>query len=160
MLSRVAIAAALVLALASPGRAADATDAIIVVNAFHAALERGDAQAALALLDPDVLVYEEGDVERSLREYASAHLRADMDFASVTDQTVIARRSNRVGDLAWVSTRSRVTGRFRDRDIDRQTTETMLLMRDTKGWRIMHIHWSSKAAPAGGDAVTQAAPAN
>jgi ketosteroid isomerase-like protein len=159
MLSRVAIAAALFLVPAFPVAAADATDAIAAVNAFHAAIERGDAQAVIDLLDPDVLVYEEGEVERSLREYASAHLRADMDFASVTDQTVVARRSDRVGDLAWVTTRGRVKGQFRGRDIDRETTETMVLMRGPKGWRIIHIHWSSKATPAGGGATAAAGPA-
>jgi ketosteroid isomerase-like protein len=150
MLIGVRIAAALVaFLLFLPARAADATDAIVAVEAFHAALKSGDAEAALALLDPDVIVYEEGEVERSRREYASAHLRADMEFAAAVTHTVAGRASGRVGDLAWVTTRGRITGQFRGRDIDRLTTETMILMRASNGWRIVHIHWSSKAAPAG-----------
>jgi ketosteroid isomerase-like protein len=145
---RVAAVAAVVFCLALPARAADATDAIWAVDAFHAALKRGDAEAALALLDPDVMVYEEGEVERSLREYASAHLKADMEFSAAVAQTVDGRASGRVGDLAWVTTRGRVRGTFRGRAIDSLTTETMVLMRASKGWRIVHIHWSSKAAPA------------
>ena len=31
--------------------------------------------------------------------------------------------------------------------LDRVTTETMILRRDRSGWKIVHIHWSSGAAP-------------
>jgi hypothetical protein len=38
---------------------------------------------------------------------------------------------------------------FNGRPVDRLTVETMLLRRHADGWRIQHIHWSSRAAPAG-----------
>jgi hypothetical protein len=42
-------------------------------------------------------------------------------------------------------TEGRTTGRFNDRAVDRLTAETMVLTRGTDGWRIRHIHWSSRA---------------
>ena len=40
-----------------------------VVNAFHAALKRGDATAALNLMAEDVVIFESGGVERNRAEY-------------------------------------------------------------------------------------------
>ena len=39
----------------------------------------------------------------------------------------------------------RTTGQFNGRAVDRLTTETMVLKRLADGWRIHHIHWSSRA---------------
>lgn len=50
------------------------------------------------------------------------------------------------GDLAWVASEGRTRGRYKDRDIDRITTETMILRRVGGVWRIVHVHWSSRAA--------------
>jgi ketosteroid isomerase-like protein len=145
---RAAIVVAVSIWLPGQSHAADATEAIAVVEAFHDALKNGYAEVALDQLRSDAIVYEEGNVERTRAEYATAHLRADMEFSAAVPRTMLGRKSGRVGDLAWVITRGRVTGRFQDRDVDRLTTETMILMRNNAGaWRIVHIHWSSKAAP-------------
>ena len=117
-----------------------------VVEAFHAALERGDTAAALALMDDGVLVYEQGGAERSKAEYAAEHLGADAEFARATDGRRHDRRSRLSGDLAVVTSESRTTGRFRDRAVDSAGVETMVLRRTRAGWRIVHIHWSSRKA--------------
>ena len=77
---------AMVLAMASPASAQDdiapsAREAVAVVDAFHAALKRGDTIAAAALLVDDVLIFESGGVERTKAEYAARHLPADAAFA-------------------------------------------------------------------------------
>ncbi len=60
---------------------ADAATASDTVDAFHAALQHGDKEAALAILAPDVTIFESGHVERSRAEYADRHLAGDIEFA-------------------------------------------------------------------------------
>ena len=120
-----------------------ARDAAIVVDAFHAALAKGDRSAAATLLADDALVYESGRAERSKAEYASHHLPADTAFAAATTRAVSRRSGHVVGDLAWIATESTTTGTFKDRPINIRSTETMVLRRENGAWRIAHIHWSS-----------------
>jgi len=118
---------------------------IAVVDAFHAALGSGNAEAVLALLAQDVMVLEEGGAERSREEYAGHHLPADMAFAAATEAEVTRRAAWIDGDIAWVLTEGRTGGQFNGRAINRLTAETMILQRHADGWRIRHIHWSSRA---------------
>jgi hypothetical protein len=145
---RLVAAALLAASISAPVHAADAREAELTVDAFHEALKLGRAQVALSFLDRGVDVYEDGNVERTAAEYATSHLRADMEFAAAVTRAMLGRASGRVGDLAWVTTRGRVTGRFRDKAVDSFTTETMILRRDLRdNWRIVHIHWSSRPVP-------------
>lgn len=113
------------------------------VDAFHAALGRGDTAAAAALLANDALIYESGRAERSKAEYAAHHLAADAAFAKSTRREVTRRQGRIVGDLAWIATETRTTGTYKQRPINSTGTETMLLRRERAGWRIVHVHWSS-----------------
>jgi ketosteroid isomerase-like protein len=125
--------------------AAEAGGAATAVDAFHAALKAGDTAAALALMSPDVTIFEEGGAERSRDEYASHHLGSDAAFAAASEATVARRSGWADGDVAWITTEGRTTGQFNGRAVDRLTTETMVLKRHADGWRIHHIHWSSRA---------------
>ena len=118
--------------------------AIAVVDAFHAALGSGDVDAVLALLTEDVVVLETGGAERSREEYAGHHLPADMTFAAATTDEVTRRAAWVEGDVAWVLTEGRTTGTFHDRPINSLGAETMIMHRTADGWRIRHIHWSSR----------------
>ncbi|MGQ3042527.1 MAG: YybH family protein [Brevundimonas aurantiaca] len=125
---------------------AEAAEAASVVDAFHAALEHGEAAAALALLADDVLIFEGGGAERSKAEYAQHHLAADAAFSAAVP-SIQSRRLARAGaDIAWVATESRTTGEFNGGPIDSLSAETMVLRHEADGWRITHIHWSSHAA--------------
>ncbi len=124
---------------------AEATDAATVVDVFHAALKAGDTAAALALMAPEVMIFEEGGAERSRDEYASHHLGSDAAFAAASEATVARRSGWADGDVAWITSEGRTTGQFNGRAVDRLTTETMVLKRHADGWRIHHIHWSSRA---------------
>ncbi len=125
--------------------AAEAAGAVAAIDAFHAALKVGDTAAALALLAPDVMIFEEGGAERSRDEYASHHLGSDAAFAAASEATVARRSGWADGDIAWITSEGRTTGQFNGRAVDRLTTETMVLKRHADGWRIHHIHWSSRA---------------
>jgi ketosteroid isomerase-like protein len=62
--------------------------------------------------------------------------------------TVTSRRSTVEGGVAWVLTQGRTKGSYDGKTVDRLTTETMVVKKAKAGWRIAHIHWSSRAAPA------------
>jgi ketosteroid isomerase-like protein len=116
-----------------------------VVDAFHAALGRGDIRSAAALLADDALIFESGGTERSKAEYAGHHLPADAEFSQVVPSTVTRRAGNAIGALAWIATEGRLMGTYKGKAIDEITTETMVLRRIGQSWKITHIHWSSGA---------------
>jgi ketosteroid isomerase-like protein len=125
--------------------APSARPAAAVVDAFHAALRRGDTKAALSHLAENALIYEAGGVERGRQEYASHHLGADSAFAQAVPGTVTKRAVEAIGAVAWIATEGRTTGTYKNKAIDRVTTETMVLRRVGGVWKIAHIHWSSAA---------------
>lgn len=141
---------ALALGFATPVQAqmsvalpADTRAAGAIVNAFHAALERGDTRAAAALLANDALIYESGGVERGKAEYAAHHLAADATFAKATTRVVNRQAGGADGRTAWIASESTTKGSFKNKPINSVSTETMILRRDRIGWRIVHVHWSS-----------------
>ena len=122
-----------------------ARGAAATVDAFHAALRRGDTASAAALLAANVLIFEGGGVERSKAEYAAHHLAADAEYVRAIPTLVTGRAGDADGTLAWIASEGRSTGTYEGRPIDRITAETMVLRRSGKGWKIVHIHWSSAA---------------
>ena len=153
-----AVATAPTIALSHPPSAApagrhvwalpgDAGAAARVVDAFHAALKAGEPDKAAALLASDALVFEAGGAERSKADYAAAHLAADAKFEAAAESTPQQRTGAASGGLAWIATEGRVRSASGDKVVERLTTETMILRRTPAGWRIVHVHWSSRAAP-------------
>ena len=130
----------------APGPTSAPPAAAKVVDAFHAALDRGDTTTAAGFLSGALIVFEGGEVERSKAEYAGHHLPADAVFAQAVGSQMTRRSGGASGDLAWVASEGRTQGRYKDRDIDRITTETMILQRVSGAWKIVHVHWSSRAA--------------
>lgn len=147
MVKRLVLLSVVGAVLAPDALAQDRANPVETVRVFHEALASGDSITALSLLTEDVVIHESGGVEASREEYRSHHLPADMEFASSTVRESSQDRSGRSGDVAWVLSRSRTTGTFRDSEIDSMGTETMLLVHTADGWRIQHIHWSSRRAP-------------
>lgn len=147
-MTKILTLAASLLAVAGPAQSP--AGPVDTVDAFHAALAAGDAEAALAQLAAEVVIFEGGGAEMSREEYASHHLGADMQFAAAVEREVTDRREKVVGDLAYVLSRTRTTGAFRDREIDSVGVETILLQQRDGSWKITHIHWSSREAPEGG----------
>ncbi len=119
------------------------------VIAFHAALSGGDKQAVIESLAPDVLIFESGGAERSREEYASHHMNSDMAFMQQMQRDVTGQNESVQGDTAWVVTETRIHGRYKDKDIDLISIETAVLARGEDGWKILHLHWSSRNQPGG-----------
>ena len=141
----VLLAAASMQALAAPAAPA-AVDANGSLAAFHAALARGDKEAALALLAPKVAIYESGYVEASRDEYAHHHLGGDIEFAKTSTRKVIRRSEKMEGNTAIIWEETETTGTSRGKPVHSFGTETAVLEKTGDRWVITHVHWSSRKA--------------
>jgi len=148
------IAAALLLAAALPTAAGaqirrppppppGGPGARAVVESFSAALQRGDSMRVLRLLHPQLVVYESG-VAEDLAHYRSHHLAADIAFLAQVRSTTIHDDFTVSGGMALYTREYRSRGTWRGKPIDSTGTETLVLVRTEQGWRIRHIHWSSR----------------
>ena len=119
-----------------------------VSQEFGQALARGDSSAVIALLHPEISIFEGGRWE-NLQQYRSGHLRADMAYLQAVKQGTLREVVTMSGDLALVTRESRTTGTYRDRAVDSIGVESMVLQRTPAGWKIRHVHWSSRPAARG-----------
>jgi uncharacterized membrane protein/ketosteroid isomerase-like protein len=120
-----------------------------VADLLAHAVRDGDEAAVMAILAEDVLIFETGGAERSAAEYQGHHMPSDMAFLAAMEIEQLERKSEMTGDAAWVSTRSRLQGTFRESEVDLYSTESLVMTRIGGQWRVTHIHWSSR--PAGED---------
>ena len=123
---------------------AEAEPAIAVVEAFGKALAAADFKTVESLLDPDVLILESGGAERSRAEYLGHHAIADAQFLKTAHHQPGRRHARVDGDLAWVGSESELHVTKDGKPMTLLSTETMVLKRTGGGWRIVHIHWSSR----------------
>ena len=159
LLSRLGVTTAVMIAIAAPiaahaawsagrpaPRASDAEEgAVAALVAFHAALGRGDSTAALALLSPDAVIVESGEVE-TRAQYRSHHLAEDIAFARGVPSHRSAHATSMQGDVAWLSSTSTSQGTFDGRAVNSAGAELAVLSRDGRDstWRIRALHWSSR----------------
>ena len=135
---------ALVLSVSTISAAADdSTDVTATVDAFHDALRRSDAAAAMQVLASDAIIMEGGGIE-TRAEYESHHLTADMEFAKAVPSTRSNVKVQVNGDTAWLTSASRTEGTFKDKPVNSRGAELMVLAKTADGWRIRAIHWSSQ----------------
>ncbi|OYW87335.1 MAG: hypothetical protein B7X53_06830 [Hyphomonas sp. 34-62-18] len=150
----IAFAIAAFLSLAGPASADQGTapeapaSPARIVDAFAAALDTGDTAALSALLAPDVQIAESGGIERSLEEYRSHHMGADIEFSKAVETKVLSRHVYEGEGLATVMTEAVSTGTFRGKAVNSTLLETMVLKQTDGGWKIVHIHWSSASLAA------------
>jgi uncharacterized membrane protein/ketosteroid isomerase-like protein len=107
------------------------------------AIAIGDVNKLRTVLAPDVLIFESGGMETSLAEYEGHHMPADMAFMKAMRREVISQQVIDSGDVATVVTRSRVYGNYKDKEIDLNSTETLVVRKLNGQWKVVHIHWSS-----------------
>jgi len=133
-------------AAAKPDAVVDAAakPAIAVVEQFSSALQAADFQRVSDLLADDVLILESGGAERSREEYLGGHAIQDALFLK-NAHSEMKRRTARVdGSIAWIGTESELHATKDGKTITLLSTETMVLKQTDAGWRIVHIHWSSR----------------
>jgi hypothetical protein len=129
---------------------ADARAAVEAVDRFSAALVSGNLVAAGAELAPEVLILEAGGAERSAGEYLGGHAKGDAAFLKQAHVQLLRRTASVHGDLVWVASESELHVSRDGKPVTVLSAETMLVRRSEEGWKIVHIHWSSRTkAPDG-----------
>lgn len=127
-----------------PAIPAEAKPAVAAVEAFSAALQAGDLKRAGDWLVDDVLILESGGAERSKAEYLGGHAKHDAEFLQGAHVQLKQRTAKAAGELAWVGSESELHTTKDGKPLTLLSTETMVLRRSGDGWRIVHIHWSSR----------------
>jgi len=122
---------------------ADSASVAKVVNGFHLALSAGDSAGARSLLASDAVIIESGGVE-SRSEYRSHHLPEDIQFANAVASKRATLQIRVEGSSAWTVGMSTTQGQFNGRTINSAGAESMVLTKQSAGWRIRSIHWSSR----------------
>ena len=118
--------------------------AAATVDRFFAALSAGNIDAAALELDADVIILESGGAEHSAAEYLGGHAGYDAEFLGTARQSLGRRTARANGDLAWVATESELQAQQDGKPQTIASTETMVLRSTEAGWKIVHIHWSSR----------------
>lgn len=126
--------------------AIDAPEKAVVntVAQFSKALQGGDLKRVGELLAEDVLILESGGAERSREQYLGHHAISDSAFLGGAHVQVKQRTVRVSGNLAWVGTESELHATRDGKAMTLLSTETMVLKKGAAGWRIVHIHWSSR----------------
>lgn len=132
--------AMLLVAWANSAVAQRAGTPVDAVDAFHAALKRGDDAQVMTLLDRGLVVFEGGKTNPDLNDYVNQHMPGDKAAAARYEWTIENRTVGGEGDHYWVFSTYRLTQRF---NLDRTLLETALLQRTGDSFHIVHIHWSS-----------------
>jgi ketosteroid isomerase-like protein len=115
-----------------------------VVDRFFAALSSGDLAQAGAQLDPAVIILESGGAEHSAAEYLAGHAKGDAQFLKDAHHVLNRRIARATGEVAWVASESELHVRKDGKPSTIASTETMVLRAGKDGWKIVHIHWSSR----------------
>ncbi len=122
-----------------------ATEAVAVLERFSAALSAADLDAVAAELDPAVLILESGSAERTRDEYLGGHAKHDAEFLKAAHVGLKRRTAHASGDLVWVGSESEIHATRDDKMLMISSTETAVLSKTAQGWKIVHLHWSSRA---------------
>ena len=117
-----------------------AIPALEVAEQFAESLAAGDLDTAKSLLSENVLVLESGGAEHSRDEYFAHHAAADAKFLADAKQTVHRRHARANKRIAWIATESIIEAGGKKI----ASNETVVLEKGKGGWKIVHIHWSSR----------------
>ncbi len=119
-----------------------------VARAFHAALKRGDRQAVMALLAPEVSIHEGGETQtRSV--YAASHLGHDIAFLKEADVRPVEMGSMPMGDTAMVGSRSQVRTVHHAEQVAMLSSEMLTLKKSGNTWLITRVDWASQPLQPG-----------
>ena len=143
-----AIASALaILCLSGCTRASDpeaeAADVRATLEKFYGAMKTGDTATAMAQIADDALFLEGGRLE-TRAEYEKNHLPNDIAFEKQVQGKREPWKVTIKGDTAWVITTTEYDGTFDGGPVNFVSAQLAVLTRETEGWRIRSIHWSSR----------------
>ena len=108
---------------------------------FENAIVENNPEVASKLLYDDVVILE-GNNRETKEQYLSHHFHSDGRFLSAMNREVIFEQVNIEGNVAWVSSQTKMTGTYNDREIDRTSLELAILKKENGEWKIIALHWS------------------
>lgn len=127
----------------SYGQATSQKEKVIqTLEDFHQAILDNDDSAAQKLLSDSIQILEGGSIETK-QEYLSHHFHEDGKFLRAMQQKVDSRTVNMEGNTAWVSTKTHTWGTYRDHELDLNSLELAVLVKEDETWKITALHWSS-----------------
>jgi ketosteroid isomerase-like protein len=118
-----------------------------VVDSFMVDIATSQFEAARQLMTPDAVVLANAQVLGNRDAYIAGPAKRDAAALGATTQRELLHRNVKVGaDLACVVSEKRLHGTppGAQAALDILVTETMLLSRTSSGWKIAHIHWSTR----------------
>lgn len=123
-----------------------------VAQSYFEAMARKDLDAAEALFAETSSVFETGGVEGDWKQYRAHHIGAELD-AIKTFETKLGEPEEEVstdGAMAFVAWPIEYHITLQDgREIESRGTVTFVLVMSDDGFRIRHLHWSSRRKQGG-----------
>ena len=113
------------------------------VAAYHQALLDGDIEAAKGMLGKDLLLFEDGIAETSLKHYTKGHLKDDIAFSAEAKRKLESQNSWIEDGTATVSSTYDLKTKYKGKRYHLKSAETMTLKQTDGQWVIVHIHWSN-----------------
>ncbi len=107
------------------------------------AIVSNDGKTASSLLHDDAVILEGGGIETKA-EYLSHHFHSDGKFLSAINREEVSKTIKIEGDVAWVSSKTKMTGTYSGREIDMNSLELAVLKKENGMWKVIALHWSSR----------------
>ncbi len=118
-----------------------------VARAYFEAMDQKDLDAAEALFAESSSIFESGGVEGAWEHYRAHHIGAELDAFKTFETTLGEAEEELSADrsmamVAWPIEYHIVLND--GREIDSKGTVTFILLHQAGGFKIRHMHWSSR----------------
>ncbi|MBO6620405.1 MAG: nuclear transport factor 2 family protein [Balneola sp.] len=113
------------------------------LNDLETAIVENDSEKAGEILHDDVTILEGGGMETK-SEYLSHHFHSDGKFLSAMNREELSQEISVEGNMAWVTSKTKMTGTYSGRDIDLSSLELAVLKKENGMWKVIALHWSSR----------------
>lgn len=110
---------------------------------LETAIINNDAELAGKILHDDVTILEGGGMENK-EQYLSHHFHSDGKFLSAMDSEEVSQEISIEGNMAWVTSKTKMKGTYSGREIDINSLELAVLKKENGNWKIIALHWSSR----------------
>lgn len=113
------------------------------LSELETAIINNDSEQAGKILHDDVTILEGGGMETK-SQYLSHHFHSDGKFLSAMNREEVSQEISVEGNMAWVTSKTKMTGTYSGRDIDLSSLELAVLKKENGMWRVIALHWSSR----------------
>ena len=116
-----------------------------VLNAYRSALTARDVESLNKVFREDAIIFENSSVEGTWTEYRDHHLRPEFEHLSGFEVGPSNLEVTREGNTAWAIDHFPFTVvTEKGERIRLNAAVTYVLRRDRTGWKVVHMHWSSR----------------